>query len=264
MENATCQACGETFLPRHGNQKKYCSRRCSKQASQALYRHRYRDKIKAERIRFDCECQVCGAFFRATRQAIYCTSQCEGVAKSQRYTGVKRPRLSPQRLPVLHPTAGSCSVLPRRHPVRLLVAPPKVRNRVWVAGPCASCGTLFVFNQPQARVCSAKCARRVSRKAVRARHGRLDVHRKRARFFGVEYEPISPKRVFEQDGWRCGICGRRTLKGKKVPHPRAATLDHVIPMSLGGGHIRANVQCACFECNTRKGVHGSAQLRLIA
>lgn len=58
--------------------------------------------------------------------------------------------------------------------------------------------------------------------------------------------------IFERDAWRCHICGGATRKTAKVPHPKAPTLDHVIPLARGGEHSRANVRCAHFECNWRK------------
>jgi 5-methylcytosine-specific restriction endonuclease McrA len=35
--------------------------------------------------------------------------------------------------------------------------------------------------------------------------------------------------------------------------PNAPTLDHIVPISKGGSHIRSNVQLACLECNQAKG-----------
>ncbi|TGE08767.1 HNH endonuclease [Hymenobacter fodinae] len=31
------------------------------------------------------------------------------------------------------------------------------------------------------------------------------------------------------------------------------TVDHIIPLSLGGGNHRANLQCLCYRCNMNKG-----------
>lgn len=122
---------------------------------------------------------------------------------------------------------------------------------------CARCGDRYESNQPTQRFCSPKCSRGWHRRLMRGRYGRHDTHRKRARRYGVEYEPVNKRKVFERDGYRCGICGRKTLKGAKVPHHRAPTIDHIIPLSEGGDHVYENVQCACFICNTRKGVHGA-------
>lgn len=35
----------------------------------------------------------------------------------------------------------------------------------------------------------------------------------------------------------------------------APTLDHVIPLAKGGEHSRANVRCAHFICNSRRGAN---------
>jgi 5-methylcytosine-specific restriction endonuclease McrA len=51
--------------------------------------------------------------------------------------------------------------------------------------------------------------------------------------------------------------------GQRVPHPKAPTIDHIVPVSEGGDDTRANVQLACFRCNSVKGPRGSQQLALI-
>ncbi|HMH58562.1 MAG TPA: HNH endonuclease, partial [Galbitalea sp.] len=93
-------------------------------------------------------------------------------------------------------------------------------------------------------------------RAVKARHTR----RKRDSYV----EDVVPMLIFQRDGYRCHICRRKTLPNKKVPHPRAPTIDHMIPLSLGGPHSRANVSTACFRCNTLKSASGAGdQLAII-
>lgn len=50
-----------------------------------------------------------------------------------------------------------------------------------------------------------------------------------------------------------------------VPHPKAPTIDHVVPLDLGGDDKRANVQLAHFICNSRKSnrLNGPVQLALV-
>jgi len=83
--------------------------------------------------------------------------------------------------------------------------------------------------------------------------GRLGDHASRAAYYGVEYETIDRLAVFERDGWMCGICELPVDRDAKWPDPGAPTLDHVVPMSRGGGHVLANVQLGHFYCNTVKG-----------
>lgn len=122
-------------------------------------------------------------------------------------------------------------------------------------GYCWECRTPFVTRFHSlwpCRYCSDSCQRRAGRRATRQRTGHQSNHRKRARHFGVEYEPINKTKLFERDGYRCGICSEPTERDKAVPHPRAPTIDHIVPISLGGPHLYSNVQCACFECNYLK------------
>lgn len=77
-------------------------------------------------------------------------------------------------------------------------------------------------------------------------------------------EVVYRYRIFERDGWKCRLCDRKVDRDAVTPSPLAPTLDHVVPLSEGGTHEPANVQCAHFICNSRKGVRGVAeQLALI-
>jgi 5-methylcytosine-specific restriction endonuclease McrA len=47
-------------------------------------------------------------------------------------------------------------------------------------------------------------------------------------------------------------------------HPKAVSIDHIVPLSLGGHNTKANVQLAHLGCNISKGNRGGGeQLRLI-
>ena len=68
-------------------------------------------------------------------------------------------------------------------------------------------------------------------------------------------ERIYRARVWERDGGRCHICGRKA-------DPRSWHLDHIIPLSRGGEHSYRNVAVSHPTCNLRRGTSGPAQLRL--
>lgn len=36
-------------------------------------------------------------------------------------------------------------------------------------------------------------------------------------------------------------------------NPNAATVDHIVPLSLGGTHTIENVRCVCHLCNSLRG-----------
>jgi 5-methylcytosine-specific restriction endonuclease McrA len=92
----------------------------------------------------------------------------------------------------------------------------------------------------------------------------------RARKRGVKREPYTMAEIAARDRYRCGICiaegrGRhaRAAMTKAVPHLKAPTIDHVVPLAAGGDDTRANVQLAHYGCNTRKWIRGSQQLAMI-
>lgn len=77
-------------------------------------------------------------------------------------------------------------------------------------------------------------------------------HRGRARRHGVEYETVNKTTVFNRDNWTCGICSQPVDNILKFPHPMSASIDHIIPMSRGGGHTYTNTQCSHLICNVKK------------
>lgn len=153
----------------------------------------------------------------------------------------------------------------RTHPDAVPLAerqrrPQRTRPRPPVVPPvdCALCGAEFAPRWgggfPNV-FCSAKCRQR-------ARHNAFGGDRARAVRFGVEYEVVSRIVVYERDGWRCGICRRRIRRTLRHPHPQSASLDHIVPMSLGGPHTYVNCQAAHLVCNLSKAAGGTDQMRL--
>ncbi|QDH93339.1 HNH endonuclease [Gordonia phage Thimann] len=76
--------------------------------------------------------------------------------------------------------------------------------------------------------------------------------KQRAEYWGVDYEHVVRARVYERDGWECGICHTPVDHDLEYPHPESASLDHIHPMSLGGAHSYANTQLAHLRCNIVK------------
>ena len=138
-----------------------------------------------------------------------------------------------------------------RDPDRLLpavrvvapVLPRPVAARRWVGGKCAHCGKWYIAEDysASARYCSLRCARSVAK------------HRYRARKKSAYVADVWAVQIFVRDRWRCQLCGRAVRRDVSAPHPKAAVLDHIIPLAVGGTHEPANVQLAHFLCNSRKG-----------
>jgi 5-methylcytosine-specific restriction endonuclease McrA len=79
------------------------------------------------------------------------------------------------------------------------------------------------------------------------------VQARRAAKAGVAAESFAAAEIFERDAHRCWICGDEALIEVPKTHPLRATLEHVVPLSRGGAHTRANVRCAHLICNLQKG-----------
>lgn len=104
--------------------------------------------------------------------------------------------------------------------------------------------------------CSDACARKKNHRKNRM-NGYSKSHRHRARKYGCEYDgTVTLKRLIKRNGLRCGICG-----GTCDPNDHSwtdyfgamsPTIDHIIPLSKGGGHTWDNVQVAHAICNSKK------------
>lgn len=78
-------------------------------------------------------------------------------------------------------------------------------------------------------------------------------NRRRARKASVASEVFTSQEIFDRDRWVCGICQQVVDPSIRWPDGRSASLDHVLPISRGGPHTRANVQLAHLSCNMQKG-----------
>lgn len=140
----------------------------------------------------------------------------------------------------------------------------KLKNRYGTTGPrersCMICGVAFLVGakphrSPAAKTCSPECAQQ--RQLAKA-----TTYQTRKR--GAFVEVVIPAEIFKRDGWRCHICRRKLSPNTKWPHPRSASLDHLVPLTRRGLHERTNVATACLGCNSSKNNRGgNEQLLLI-
>jgi 5-methylcytosine-specific restriction endonuclease McrA len=75
---------------------------------------------------------------------------------------------------------------------------------------------------------------------------RAPKRRRAKRLKQAKRAPIDREAIFERDGWLCGICGEPVEADD-------ATLDHIVPISLGGADEASNVRLAHSLCNSRRG-----------
>lgn len=100
--------------------------------------------------------------------------------------------------------------------------------------------TQFTAAKGNARWCSKQCANR--------HWGRVR-SRRRTELSPIAYTDLE---IFERDKWRCHLCGKKVSKSADRKSPNGATIDHLLPIALGGRDEPANVACAHNRCNPRE------------
>lgn len=256
----TCPQCGALFISVQKHQR-FCSPRCKNRFN------------TARRSIPESQCVGCGKVFRPKQRkySTYCTREC---AWEHWRDYVILPRgLEPQPIACqvrvaqcdwckkwfykkgpssARPWSRHCSDGCRYEQTKANLRARYLEQRPPVERMCEQCGRCFITRlHADRKYCSARCAANAAK------------GQRRARLRGVQREVISRNAVFVRDGGRCMICRKPILRNKRAPHPLSFTLDHVIPLSLGGAHVFANVQAAHFACNSRRGNKGVAQLRLL-
>lgn len=68
-------------------------------------------------------------------------------------------------------------------------------------------------------------------------------------------ERFSMHEIGDRDNWLCGICQDAAHPVDPVckrPDPLSPSIDHIMPIALGGTHARTNVQISHWFCNQEK------------
>jgi len=225
VEGAPCKFCGGEMPNRrpNGNVRKYCTPQCRKDAGSA----------KASE------------FYSANADAIRATAIAKRIA---RRSSLNRKCLR---------CHGS-------------IPPTSTMAAKYCSRPCARAATKDTWS----RECSElDCVRPVRAKGICSMHykragrvsgqiaddpwnerRRANYEKRRALKHGASSaEVFTNTSIFERDNWTCGICSAPVDGSIPWPDPMSVSLDHVIPVSLGGEHSPSNTQCAHLFCNLSKG-----------
>lgn len=141
-----------------------------------------------------------------------------------------------------------------------------IRTHAQPRGPffCRMCGEKFMpeYANKSRVFCSDRCAR-VFWSTQQSVKDRKREYEKRRMLALAKGKRIGWADVARLSGWKCHICGKLVDKTKRVPHPLAPTLDHLVPLAQDpDGHRLDNIKLAHFICNSRRGFAGPAQLAL--
>jgi len=102
--------------------------------------------------------------------------------------------------------------------------------------------------------CSKKCQLELQRKSETYKSNRrAERRRRRARKRNAHSETVYLEVIARRDKYKCHICRKRVDMNLDVRDRYSPTMDHLVPISLGGDHTYANIRLAHRTCNSSKG-----------
>ena len=145
-----------------------------------------------------------------------------------------------------------------------------LRRRRKAYRQCAGCATVIRVTTARRKWCSNACQMATKSRlhfmtvpwdSTAERH-RENARRRRYGLRAGEREWVGLKRIFKRDQGRCAICRRLVSLRRRSPDPLSPSLDHIVPVSLGGGHNWKNLRLTHRRCNLRR-ARKPAQLLLL-
>lgn len=109
-----------------------------------------------------------------------------------------------------------------------------------------------LITAPKAKHSPGYYARR-KRKRNRDRKRFPNRFKERAAKYGAVYQRVDRFKVYERDNYLCYLCQLPVSQEVHGDHPQAPSIDHIVPLSLGGSHTFDNCATAHRSCNLRKG-----------
>lgn len=220
MIEGKCEYCGKSFRRNRGRSRdagRFCSRQCSVKFNQKKSQKRR----KCTQLEFLClTCAFCGADFLSIRKSKFCSEECRAKATLE---------------------------YGRRQYASKQYADKKA--------VCRCCGKKFQLKYKKSKIfCSEECKRKQER--LNQHHN----YRKRLKNKIVDSD-ITLAKLIERDNHICSLCGEKVDvddysiddNGNFIVGDNYPSIDHIIPLSLGGLHSWDNIQLAHFSCNRARG-----------
>ncbi len=261
--HGTCIQCGKPLV---GSRRKFCSQECA-----SRYEHIKEGKTQnhGELVK---TCVVCGKEFTTWQSnKITCSDECKTYNNNHRKNSKERNRKAylkknpnARKLEDIMIEAKAKKQRMEEERARLQAEKAKVlaenrakkeaekqaRKEYWQnyheARICANCGKTFVSNFPTKKYCSDKCANHYRK--VKRRYKTITVDKN----ISIEGVALRDKNV-------CQLCGQlvdwddyEVIDSVVICGNNYPSIDHIIPISLGGVHAWDNVQLAHRVCNSCK------------
>lgn len=215
-----CVICGKPFWKPNAHRFKYCSDECRKVGFEQLHPKKEKPPKKV----YHRECEWCGTPFETTiPNKKYCSEDCS-------YNGnlkMKREQWADAYIPNTH--------------------------------ICRECGTEFTTEcgNKHSVFCCQTCADSFKRHQEHdsEQHKRYMLASKRKRehlLIDNFVEEVTYSELYHRDGGICQVCGLPVHPEKLIDNSWDGTIDHIVPLSLGGEHSMRNCQLAHRICNSLK------------
>ena len=120
---------------------------------------------------------------------------------------------------------------------------------------CVECGLVFDNRVSQSLLYCSRGCYLVSCSARESRRTQRSNRRHKIRCVdGQATSRVVSSEIFKRDNNLCVYCGIevRVYKRNGWMSDDEATMDHVVPISIGGEHTEQNIVTACRKCNTAK------------
>jgi len=286
IQNLKCKGCGKLFT--HNRKKQFCTKRCSTESRKVEGKcktcgcvflaepHRKQKYCSMKCIRKpqrpQKQCSGCSKWFRPkdSRYSTYCSRECASAHRKSEYKP-KKSTVSLRRW---------ARRLVRKHsrllrPCEMCDQPTRKNSRA--AKYCAACvhkmRRLYIdgvteFRSLVCMVClkprdnehlkinAGKRCKECQAELERLRDARnAQVRRAKKAGSDVYDTDIDIKTLMYLDNGECHICGSDVdMNAHPQGHNKYPSIDHVIPLALGGRHCWTNVALACRKCNSDKGI----------
>ena len=251
QKTLNCPQCQQQFefIPTN-NRRKYCSVKCKRQANQvpedAESRKRYLNSPKGKAVvKRKSTKYYQSETYKARRESPEYRKRSREYAKQRIQTLRQNRKPRPCSIcqdPVPFDRKKFCSDLCVEFNNRMQY--PAKRN---IIRRCPGCKQPKQFS---GTYCSNDCYRQSDQGKLITRRGR---HLRRARMRNAYIEQVDPSVVAKRDKYKCHICRKRVNMQLEYNDKYSATMDHLIPLSLGGDHTYANMRLAHRTCNSSKG-----------
>ena len=250
---ATCPICNKEFIPHLSI--KYCSRPC-------YFKWRHQHTELSGKRQYNHICKQCGIEYKSfTHYQTFCSTTCRGKARqSLKNTTAICCNCNNPYTPT-HKGQKVCSLVCAGKYWSL-----NSGNRTKISKSCQLCGKSYAvfLSNANSQYCSPRCislAYSITHRDKLRQKSLRYTTRKINQFI----EDVSLDYIYTRDRGICQLCGKPVDKTLRHPNVKSASLDHIMPISLGGLHENKNCQLTHLGCNCRKNnnIETNKQLILI-